>query len=64
MTNEKIKFIQWKVCEGESPCICISNFKCPFLDKKGNCTLCNNNISDEVIIDECNKAFIKWIEEE
>lgn len=64
MTIEKIKFIQQRICEGESPCTCIPNFKCPFLDEKGSCILYYNNTDEKKIFSECDKAFIKWIEED
>ena len=64
MTIKKIKFIQERICEGEPPCcVCIPNFKCSFLDRKGSCVLYYNNTDEEKINDECTKAFVKWIEE-
>lgn len=65
MTEEKINFIEWRVCEGESPCICIPDFKCPYLDKNLDCILIQQEkINDEEIIEQCHKAFIEWLKEE
>lgn len=60
MTEEKINFIEWRVCGGESPCICIPDFKCPYLDKNIDCI----KINDEKIIEQCHKAFIEWLKED
>jgi len=62
MTIEKINFIQSRICDGESPCVCIPNFQCLYLDKKGNCTLYYDTDEKE-IIEKCDKAFVKWLEE-
>jgi len=61
MKVEKINFIQRRVCDGESPCVCIPNFQCPYLDKKGSCILYYNNTDEEKIVEKCDEAFVKWL---
>lgn len=61
MKIEKINFIQRRICDGESPCVCIPNFQCPYLDKKGNCIL-YYNANEEEIMEKCDKAFVEWLE--